>query len=195
MSEQMKIAKREKIIQVASELFARNDFGRVQMDLVAEKADVAKGTLYNYFESKEKLYFSIIQCRLENLLSLLENTFDKREDVRINLKSFVTHFYGFMLKYPSFYLLCKKEEGKLNSDQKGELSLMRRKIKKLLVKVLEEGVEREIFRKTNMDSVADLILGILDAGVQRGLSRGLNPENSKKEREFLYNFILEGIRV
>ncbi|HNW36627.1 MAG TPA: TetR/AcrR family transcriptional regulator [Candidatus Ozemobacteraceae bacterium] len=48
--------KREKILATASELFAARSFQDVKLDLVAEKAGVAKGTIYLSFKSKEDLF-------------------------------------------------------------------------------------------------------------------------------------------
>ena len=42
------------------------------MDDIAKEAGIAKGTLYNYFESKESLYFTIMLDRMETLIASLK---------------------------------------------------------------------------------------------------------------------------
>lgn len=56
--------KRERIIRKALETFASKGFHTATMAEVARAASVAKGSLYNYFESKEELLKSLI---LENV--------------------------------------------------------------------------------------------------------------------------------
>ncbi len=46
---------RERIVQVATELFASKGFDRATVDEIVAKAGVAKGTFYLYFKSKEDL--------------------------------------------------------------------------------------------------------------------------------------------
>jgi len=46
---------RERIIAAAAELFMEKGARAVSMDEVAQAADVARRTLFNYFESKEEL--------------------------------------------------------------------------------------------------------------------------------------------
>jgi AcrR family transcriptional regulator len=47
--------KRAEIMQVALELLAEHGFHRVPMSMIAEKANVAVGTIYIYFASKDEL--------------------------------------------------------------------------------------------------------------------------------------------
>jgi AcrR family transcriptional regulator len=51
--------KRKKILEVALKLFTSMGFHETRLDEVAKQADIAKGTLYLYFKSKEDLF---IQC-------------------------------------------------------------------------------------------------------------------------------------
>jgi AcrR family transcriptional regulator len=194
-TDETRVARRETIIQAASDLFATHDFAKVQMDQVAEKARVAKGTVYNYFESKDQLYLSIMKIRLNNLLLLLEEAFDKREDAQKNLRSFLSHFYGFMLKHPSFYLIWKKEQWRLNSDSKEEIHIIKDKIQGLLEKVLKVGIRKGTFKKGHAPSVAGFILGILDAAIYRGLADGITAQDCRREREAVHRFILRGIKL
>jgi len=46
--------KRDKIIESASVLFSRKSYHEVMMEEVAKLASIAKGTVYNYFSSKEE---------------------------------------------------------------------------------------------------------------------------------------------
>ncbi len=46
---------REKIIESAFELFAQFGFHKTTIDMVASKANISKGLIYNYFENKEHL--------------------------------------------------------------------------------------------------------------------------------------------
>jgi len=52
--------KRARLIESAAALFSRVGFERAGVDEIASKADVAKGTVYLYFESKADLFHAVL---------------------------------------------------------------------------------------------------------------------------------------
>lgn len=54
-------SKREQLIAVAADLFARNGYHATGIDLILEKAGVAKKTLYTHFRSKEELIIAVLR--------------------------------------------------------------------------------------------------------------------------------------
>src|SRR3954453_13129041 len=64
-------ARRRRILKAAAELATEGGFYAVQMREVAERADVALGTLYRYFPSKIHLLVSVLADEMEALPSRL----------------------------------------------------------------------------------------------------------------------------
>lgn len=64
-------ARRGRILDAALELSAGGGFDGVQMREVAARADVALGTLYRYFPSKENLLLSVMGVQVEALADRL----------------------------------------------------------------------------------------------------------------------------
>lgn len=60
-TERKKEETQKRIIATAIELFNKNGIDAVTMEQIAETVDIAKGTLYNYFGSKEELINAFIQ--------------------------------------------------------------------------------------------------------------------------------------
>jgi Transcriptional regulator len=73
--EREKEERRQSILQAAREVFLEKGFFRATMDDVAERAEVSKGTLYLYFESKETLLAHLLLEGLDSLYSYLEEAF------------------------------------------------------------------------------------------------------------------------
>jgi AcrR family transcriptional regulator len=59
--ERKKEETQSKIIRVAVELFNQHGLEAVTMERIAEEVDIAKGTLYNYFPSKEAIIDAYLQ--------------------------------------------------------------------------------------------------------------------------------------
>ena len=91
--ENRKKFKQEKIINAAAELFARKNYHEVMMEDVAKLVSVAKGTVYNYFNSKEDLYFSI----MENTARKIEFIIEREDPVRIKYHRCIKGFRNYSL--------------------------------------------------------------------------------------------------
>jgi AcrR family transcriptional regulator len=74
---QKKQRRRERIVEAAVEAFNRKGFSATTMQQIAEVADLAVGTLYNYFPSKNDLLVGIIEGQMEEIRRI-----DVRELVR-----------------------------------------------------------------------------------------------------------------
>ncbi len=61
-------ARQEQILHAAALLFAERGFHRTTTKDIAEAADVAEGTIYNYFETKNDLLFAILSHLSESEL-------------------------------------------------------------------------------------------------------------------------------
>src|SRR5882757_6205154 len=67
-------ARRRRILHAAAELATEGGFDAVQMREVAERADVALGTLYRYFPSKIHLLVSVLADEMEELRARMGTT-------------------------------------------------------------------------------------------------------------------------
>src|SRR6478736_332490 len=65
------LARQERMLEVASTLAGSGGFDAVQMRTVASEADVALGTLYRYFPSKEHLLVSAMLRQIHELADQL----------------------------------------------------------------------------------------------------------------------------
>ena len=49
----------QRILESASTLFSKNGYEQVKMEDISEEVDISRATLYNYYGSKEAIYFEI----------------------------------------------------------------------------------------------------------------------------------------
>lgn len=190
---QSKQNKRELILEIAAPLFSANDFHEVNMELVAKKADIAKGTIYNYFKSKEELYFSIIDTRLSKLINELQKKIDEQVSVLEDLNGLILHVFMFMMKYQNFFLLFQRTRLKLQSSNHIEIEDKMSQLKVMLFNIIKEGIETKVFRQVDPCLTSDIILGIIYSTVQRNIGKDLYDDILIGERQYLVDFIKDGI--
>jgi AcrR family transcriptional regulator len=67
--EQRKERTHRRLLEEAGRLFITKGFDAVTVEEIASAADVAKGTFFNYFESKENLLGELLYGRMQSLLT------------------------------------------------------------------------------------------------------------------------------
>jgi AcrR family transcriptional regulator len=76
--EEIRQEKRELILETALEVFAVHGFHGASISMIAQKAGIAKGLMYNYFESKEELLKAIIDKGLKDALGVYTPLFENK---------------------------------------------------------------------------------------------------------------------
>ena len=63
---------RDKMVEVARELFAKRGIQATTMNDIADAAGKGRRTLYTYFRSKEDIYQAVVKCELTQFLHDME---------------------------------------------------------------------------------------------------------------------------
>jgi AcrR family transcriptional regulator len=74
--EQIRAEKKALIMEAAIEVFAEKTFQGASVSMIAKKAQISKGLLYNYFESKEALLKEIIKGASEKIYQYFDPNHD-----------------------------------------------------------------------------------------------------------------------
>lgn len=77
--------KRRRILAAATVLFSRYGFKRTSIDLLAREADVAKPTVYVYFEDKEAIFRAVVEAVCAELLAAATVAADADETLEARL--------------------------------------------------------------------------------------------------------------
>jgi TetR/AcrR family fatty acid metabolism transcriptional regulator len=82
--------KRERILDAAVKVFAREGFYNAKVSQIAELAGVADGTIYLYFKSKDELLISLFEDRMDVVLATLRGALEAQElDVTARLRKMI----------------------------------------------------------------------------------------------------------
>jgi AcrR family transcriptional regulator len=86
--------KRRTIALSCRELFVSKNMSSVTISEIAKVAGVGKGTLYEYFKSKEEIIFELVDILLQEHSSYLETKLAQLTTVREKIKLFAEFFYA-----------------------------------------------------------------------------------------------------
>jgi TetR/AcrR family fatty acid metabolism transcriptional regulator len=94
MAKQKSVAIRQSILEAATKVFARTGFYKAKALEIANKANIAVGTIYNYFKNKDDILISIFNERIgelnRTLISALEGVDDPDQKLAIILSSSIS---------------------------------------------------------------------------------------------------------
>lgn len=78
---------RKRVVEAATKSFTMFGYKGTTMELVAKIANVGKGTIYTFFDSKETLFTLILNNLIEDLKRIAESTIDKQLTFFENLEA------------------------------------------------------------------------------------------------------------
>ena len=165
-----KIEKRESIIQAAIEVFGRNNFKNSSISEIARKANVAEGTIYQYFKNKEDLFFSIPIEKTKEFTRELDLHLQGINGAVNKIRKFIWYYLYFFKMNPDYGRILMLEMRISKSFTETETYDFLKKSTSRILEVIKEGQEENVIRK-DTDHYLDrqLILGILEHVVTRWL--------------------------
>jgi AcrR family transcriptional regulator len=95
MSER-KIKKRKILLEAASEVFRELGPNKTTLDDIAQKAGMAKTSLYYYFRDKKDIFHSVIMNEQERLFEMLLSAVEGPVSTEAKISSLLEVYYHFM---------------------------------------------------------------------------------------------------
>src|SRR6267143_6170142 len=155
--------KREAILRAATRVFARNGYFSSKVADIARAADVADGTVYLYFKSKEEILHSIFDQNMAEAITAGRVLIEKISDPREKLRRIAMLHLERLGADPDLAVVFQVE-------LRGSTKFMREfsaagfaEYLGLLRKTFEEGQHSGVFRKDlNAKLVSKILFGALD---------------------------------
>ncbi|QTA93150.1 TetR/AcrR family transcriptional regulator [Desulfonema magnum] len=186
--------RRSEIAKAAVDIFARKGFENTTVQEIADRAKIAKGTVYLYFKTKEDILNEAskeILCELEgNLLHSLSRLTDPVEKLSALITEAMTitpEFEQIFIVYMESRLFHLRDREYGTFIKNFEESL--RKVRRITVEIIRQGKTQGAFRNdADAEALAFCLFGAFDGVVMQYLHNksGFDIENVRNE--FLKNF-------
>lgn len=148
---------RQKLLEVARELFAHKGLEATTMNDIAAASGRGRRTLYTYFRNKEEIYYAVIEEELERLSEKMDEvaSMDVEPEEKI-----------FTLIYTHLSIIrdAVARNGTLRAEFFRNIWMVEKVRKafdveehRILQKVLQEGVDKGRFRIENVGLMADIV--------------------------------------
>ena len=169
--DQKKAESRRRILDAAREVFFRDGFMRANLDEMAEKAGVAKGTLYRYFESKADLYVAVLADNLELFLQRMEEAARPRDSTLERVRSIGRFYFSHWLEHPDYFQIFwaidnESVIGDLPREVIEKIASFWESNLNVLHSVLEEGVQSGEFVPCDTWEIANVLWSIANSLIE-----------------------------
>ncbi|MFZ8802554.1 MAG: TetR/AcrR family transcriptional regulator [Candidatus Calescibacterium sp.] len=156
ISEDTKIRKRgkktrEKILKVATKLFAKYGFAGTSMDEIAERVGIRKASLYHHFSSKQEIYEELIKRVFAEIIKIFQVSFSSG-DILKDAENFISKIMNFILQNEDYVKILLRELLDENLPVKQFALEYVPKILSFGSEILERGRKEGIF-KENVDPI------------------------------------------
>ncbi len=188
--------RRQEIIAAAAQIFAEKGYANTTTKELAEAADMAEGTLYNYFAGKREILLAILNEMCIPIDGLLQNARppQTREDF-INIVEKGFSIFVAQLNFTRTLLTeLWTDDTILNDLVIGRLQHLAQAVEGFITREIQVGS----FRSVDPKIVTPMVLGIFIAlilPVLRGKQPPPTPEERHRLAQSAVDLILDGLRV
>jgi AcrR family transcriptional regulator len=180
MSAQLsKEERRRQLLDAALECFGTRGYHQTQVSDIIEKADVARGTFYLYFESKREIFKALMEELFEKVTAQIQALpRDAVEKIPSQLLGNISRVTDLLFAEPLLTRLLFNEAVGLDEEQDAQLRNFYQQILDYIHRGLKQGQEMGFVREGNVQVMALCLLGSLKEIFYQSL---LGTEKTKKD--------------
>ena len=197
--EREKEERRQSILKAAREVFFEDGFHRATVDSVAGRAEVSKGTVYLYFDSKETLLAALLLEGLSTLVDQLTAASTSKPVVAADdqLRRIGESYLRFFQEEPQYFrLMMAMDRGRFldSVDSTIYQQVLEASIQglNLVVEAIERGINEDLFTCCDALQGAATLWATLN-GVLELMAHPLRQEMIGIRTEELYRISMETI--
>ncbi len=193
--------KENEILAAAIDVFLKKGFSGTNMQDIADKAQIGKGTIYEYFRSKDDLFVQALKYDHRNFTMNANQKISQEESFFKKLGKFIELTEHAIIERAgriSYYIT--NEISELNPEAKRDLENFIKDIKRngnnITYNILKQGIEEGEVMDTgiDIDFATNVIGGMVTLHCHRTCHENYySVEQRREENEKLINFIMGGI--
>lgn len=186
---------RELLLRLGRERFKNHGLEEITIEELTGGADIATGTFYSFFDSKEALLATILQREAEAVYQELQETLRKHDDKPARgLREFLEIASNSLVSNPLFRGTIAREDRERLRDELDESTLRKTRIDKLtlLIPQLKDWQRRELIIQEDAETIAFSLIYVSYLPLHRDEFRN---DQYTMVRDFLFDLVVSGIVV
>ncbi len=165
-----KLERRRQIIAAAKSVFADSGYHGASIHAIIERAQIARGTFYLYFESKAAVFDSILDQAMTDLrarLHRIEVDDPSAPPPQVALRDQVVSTFEYIVNDRALAMLLLSAGHTPDAEAAERLDQFFGEVRDLLRRALESGMELGLLRKCEPKLVAAAMLGLIRGVIEQ----------------------------
>jgi AcrR family transcriptional regulator len=167
--------KRERILEAAQVVFARKGYFQAKVEEIAELAEVGKGTVYEYFPSKQELYKEMFKSIIDRYTQVVMADLEEAT-VEARIRYWIEMHLRYMLDNRQHTPQNFGDMGGIDEELLTWMHNMHKEGIKRMKVMFEKGIAQGELKEIDPELVANLFAGLL-----KGITVPLMMENTCDE--------------
>lgn len=198
--ERERLFKKQEILDASIKLFAQKGFKATTLDEIAEKSEFGKGTIYNYFSSKEKIYKEIIMNVLDTQKNSIVEVYNSTETLYDLVYRATKNDLTFCLKNKDAFILLAFTKMHHEKSTTPEISNLmdcgEKEIMGLIIDRTETAIKNKEIRNLTSNRIIRLFKTSGFSYIYDLLIHGnLTEESIDDETKFITDILFNGISI
>lgn len=191
--------KENDILAAANEVFLSKGFSKTNMQDIADKAGIGKGTIYEYFKSKDDLFVQALKYDHQSFTMQMSEEILKEELFFNKLTKLIESTENvFLERFGRINYFITRGGGELSPKAQLDLDNFMRDAKdggkSLICHILKQGIEEGQIKNIDMDFAIEVIGGLVPFHCYRiCYENNYSKEQRREENIKLINLIMNGI--
>ncbi len=181
------------IITAARKVFAEKGYIAATVDEIALRANLAKGTIYVYFDSKEQIYNAVMSDDLEALRRLTVEKIAAAGTVFEKISAYVNARFEYCEQRRDFFRIMYIEPSGSPVMSKAKVMEWLREPVRLLTEAIAAAIATGQIRQFPAESLAWTVADMTTGALQRRLS-STPVTTARQDSDFLISFVNAALR-
>ncbi len=157
--ERERLQRQRHILKTAEKVFAKKGYQGATIQEIATEAELAVGTIYNFFASKDALYSEIITSRLDEMHETVLSKIDPIHDPKDQLKEMLLSQAAFIEKNRNFFIIFFRDQNRFPLSLKTafgqEVFARYQRYLETLKNIFTQGIRQEVFKPFDPEDLAE----------------------------------------
>ena len=194
-----RLARRREILDAATHVFAERGYPRATLEEIAATAEFAKGTIYNYFRSKEEIFRQIVTDLLDDVLHIADTAAKESSSAREAFLRYATDTFDYFRANEDVLGIVSRELFRLElEDTKRRMAEIHRRAEQIaapLACILQKEMRGKRFAGQPVDEIAELFVSIVHHRCAKRLfhKKSIRELNSHEEAKTITLLFFDGV--
>jgi AcrR family transcriptional regulator len=151
---------RDAILAAAVKLFAEYGYHAAPLRDIARLAGIQAASIYYHYANKQALLVEIMETYMQRLNGNLERILREQSDPQKRLHEAIANHIRLHTSYKSEFFIIDTEIRALEGENRGHIIALRDHYDHLLQELLRDGMERGVFRQSDVKVVSYAIIAM-----------------------------------